>query len=102
MIRPGTQLALALALALAGTGCARSKSQPAPSASASSQLAASAPASIPAPGRIKLCSDGLHKPGDHWKEACNPCRCAADGEITCAQFPCAGGAAKPDAGGAAP
>ena len=62
--------------------------------------------------RTKLCSDGFHKPGDHWKEACNPCRCAADGEITCTRFPCpavgeagsrAGDAGpRPDAGNAAP
>jgi hypothetical protein len=105
MIRP----AIALALLLAFVGCARSKSETAPSAS-SSTTPASAGASAEGGGaRIKLCSDGLHKPGDHWKEACNPCRCAADGDITCAHFPCGqAGAAnaeagtKADAGGAAP
>jgi hypothetical protein len=35
-----------------------------------------------------LCGDNFHKPGDHWKEACNLCRCAADGDITCTRFVC--------------
>lgn len=104
MNRPGTALALALVL----VGCAKSKTEAVPVASASSATDP-APASAPAPAarRIKLCSDGVHKPGDHWKEACNPCRCAADGEITCAHFACepvdAGGVRRAaDAGDAAP
>ena len=107
MNRPAAALVLVLALVLAGAGCARAKSEPAPAPSASSSTL---PASVsPAPEggsvRIKLCSDGLHRPGDHWKEACNPCRCAANGEITCTRFPCASvGDAGPqarDAGAAA-
>jgi hypothetical protein len=106
MIRPGALLVV-LAFSLAGGACARSRSQPAPSASASSELGSPSSTTgssppVPAPaGRIKLCSDGVHKPGDHWKEACNPCRCAADGDITCANFPC-GSPRGPDAGDAAP
>jgi hypothetical protein len=103
MIRPGIVLASTFALGIAG--CARSKAtptstEPAPSASPSSTPASAQPA--PVGGRIKLCADGLHKPGDHWKQACNPCRCAADGEITCSNFPCPAPTAKADAGDAAP
>jgi hypothetical protein len=80
---------------LALAGCARSKPKesPAPaadpSASASAAIA-SAPVRTPA---ALLCSDGLHRRGDHWKVDCNPCRCAADGDIVCAHFPCAAPAA---------
>lgn len=97
MIRPATALALLLGLA----GCARSKSEsvPAPSASSSTTPASARVAPEGGSPRTKLCSDGLHKPGDHWKEACNPCRCAADGDITCARFPCGeAGAASVEAG----
>ncbi len=101
MTRPKT--ALALALALTGAACARTKSEPSPAPSASSSTtpaSASAPVSEGGAARIKLCSDGFHKPGDHWKEACNPCRCAADGQITCAHFPCIAAGDAGDAGDA--
>ena len=67
-------------------GCAKSKPNetPAPDPSASA-VTPTAQGRSPAP---LLCSDGLHRRGDHWKIDCNPCRCAADGDIVCAQFPC--------------
>jgi hypothetical protein len=98
MIRLETGLStFVLALVLASAGCAKPRSDPAPAGSSSAALAA--PSAAPA-GRTKLCTDGAHRPGDHWKEACNPCRCAADGEITCARFPCAAPVVKSDAGDA--
>jgi hypothetical protein len=95
-------------VSLLASGCAKSKpSDASPSASSSAALAAGSTAPLAArpPARNKLCSDGFHKPGDHWKEQCNPCRCAADGEITCAHFPCPNAGpveagARPDAGAA--
>lgn len=67
-------------------GCAKSKPNetPAPDPSASA-VTPTAQGRSPAP---LLCSDGLHRRGDHWKIDCNPCRCAADGDIVCSQFPC--------------
>lgn len=105
MIRLG--LVLASTLALCAAGCAKSKpaptsSDPAPAPSSSTSLAVNGAPPAPAGGRIKLCSDGVHRPGDHWKQACNPCRCAADGEITCSNFPCPAINAKTDGGDAAP
>jgi hypothetical protein len=88
-------------LALLGA-CRAGKSDdatPAPVASASSAIVG-AEASLSPPAGIprKLCTDGVHRGGDHWKDDCNPCRCAADGDITCTHFACP---AKPE-GGLAP
>lgn len=84
---------LLLLLLLVTAGCAKSKpnESPAPAADPSASASAgatsaNAPPRTPAP---LLCSDGLHRRGDHWKVDCNPCRCAADGDIVCAHFPCA-------------
>lgn len=72
---------------LAVAGCAKSKPQetPAPAPVASTEAGA-APAIA---AKVLLCSDGFHRRGDHWKVACNVCRCGADGDILCSQFPCA-------------
>jgi hypothetical protein len=70
-------------------GCARSKSTPKETAPADSASVASPAMPATRPGvKGVLCRDGLHKPGDHWKEVCNLCRCAADGDITCTRFVC--------------
>ena len=77
-----------LLLLLVLGGCAKSKlnETPAPDPSASaSAVTPTGQGRSPAP---LLCNDGLHRRGDHWKIDCNPCRCAADGDIVCAQFPC--------------
>jgi hypothetical protein len=77
---------VALAALAALAGCAKSKSSettgPAP---ATSVEAGAAPART---AQQLLCRDGLHRRGDHWKKDCNPCRCGADGEIVCSEFPC--------------
>lgn len=84
---PMASLALGALLALAGCAKAKSNETPAPSASAPAPLeAGAAPQSA---GSNLLCTDGLHKRGDHWKVACNVCRCGADGVILCSDFPCA-------------
>jgi hypothetical protein len=82
-------------LLLVLAGCAKSKANesPAPAAEPSASAAiASAAGRTPA---ALLCSDGLHRRGDHWKVDCNPCRCAADGDIVCSHFSCAAAAAGP-------
>ncbi len=74
-------------LALLLGGCAKStaKETPAPAPSAAIE-AGVAPASAP---KTQLCTDGLHRRGDHWKIACNVCRCGADGAILCSEYDCA-------------
>jgi hypothetical protein len=80
---------LALVAVLAGCAKAKAKEDPAPAPDPSASAAtATATATGRAPA-VLLCSDGLHRRGDHWKVDCNPCRCAADGDIVCSQFPCA-------------
>jgi len=68
--------------------CAKSKTEetaaPKPAAEAgAAPLSAGANA-----GKAALCTDGLHRRGDHWKVDCNACRCGADGTILCSEFPC--------------
>lgn len=82
-----------LLLVLAGCAKSKPKESPAPAADPSASAAtASAPGRTPA---ALLCSDGLHRRGDHWKVDCNPCRCAADGDIVCSHFPCVAADAGP-------
>jgi hypothetical protein len=76
--------------------CAKSKPNEAPAPPPTTE-AGVAPVSAGAnAGKAALCSDGLHRRGDHWKVDCNVCRCGADGAILCSEFPCAERAA-PDA-----
>jgi hypothetical protein len=80
--------ALLAALLVAVAGCAKSKPQDKPQetpAPAPDTEAGAAPALGP---KALLCRDGAHRRGDHWKVACNVCRCGADGDILCSQFPC--------------
>jgi hypothetical protein len=81
-------LPAALALLALG-GCAKAKSNETPAPSASAPGPTEAGATPQSAGSNLLCTDGLHKRGDHWKVACNVCRCGADGAILCSEFPCA-------------
>jgi hypothetical protein len=71
-------------------GCAKAKSNetPAPIASASAAAPTEGGVAPQSAGSNLLCTDGLHKRGDHWKVACNVCRCGADGAILCSEFLC--------------
>jgi hypothetical protein len=89
MLAAGLPRVVFVVVAFALAGCARSKSTPAGTAPADSASAASSAVLATRPGsKGLLCRDGLHEPGDHWKEVCNLCRCAADGDITCTRFVC--------------
>jgi hypothetical protein len=75
--------------------CRAGKSDdPTPSAATSASAAAQAQAlaaeggTPPAGMPRKLCTDGLHRAGEHGKNDCNPCRCGMDGEIICTDYPC--------------
>ncbi|MDB4937899.1 MAG: Pacifastin inhibitor [Labilithrix sp.] len=87
-------LVVVVAVVLALAACHGKSDEISPSAAASASAAAAAVAageaglSPPAGIARKLCTDGLHRAGEHWKNDCNPCRCGADGEIVCTQFVC--------------
>jgi hypothetical protein len=84
------RFALPALLALGGCAKAKSNETPGPSSAVPPPTeAGAAPASAPqSAGANLLCTDGLHKRGDHWKVACNVCRCGADGAILCSEFLC--------------
>jgi hypothetical protein len=73
------------ALFLAVAGCTKAKPHETPAPVPDTEGGA-APAIA---AKVLLCSDGFHRRGDHWKVACNVCRCGADGDILCSSFPCA-------------
>ena len=92
--RTGTRLLIA-ALLLVVAGCAKSKPNETPAPAPTPDTEAGAAPAVAS--KVLLCSDGLHRRGDHWKVACNVCRCGADGDILCSEFTCVEDAGPRDA-----